>query len=65
MLLGKLLKFARFVDDVGIREYARNLGIAPSTLSRIENGKPIDAATQLKLINYFFAEAAPNTLKEQ
>lgn len=54
MKIGYLIKLHRFTHEQGIREAAKLLGVSPATLSRIENNKPIDAATQLKLINYFF-----------
>ena len=49
-----LIRQHRLLNGIGIRAYAKTLGLTHSTLSRIENAKPIDAVTQLKLINHFF-----------
>lgn len=54
--LGRLLKLDRYVGEIGVREAATVLGISAATYSRIENGKQIDADTQLKLINWFFSD---------
>lgn len=54
MKLGILIRQHRLLNGIGIRAYAKTLGLTHSTLSRIENAKPIDAVTQLKLINHFF-----------
>lgn len=59
MRIGKLLKIQRTIDGTGVRDAAKVFGISPATYSRIENDKPIDAATQLKLINWLFNDIAP------
>ena len=45
--LGKLLAERR--GDMGVREFAKKLGISPATLSRIENGKLPDLETFSKI----------------
>lgn len=47
--LGRLLRLWRNVADLGGRDFAKELGIDHSTLSRIENGKPMDLTTWLKI----------------
>lgn len=56
-MIGKLLRLWRAVENIGLREAAKELGISPATLSRIENGKSVDAATFLKLIYWLFGSA--------
>lgn len=57
-MIGKLLRLWRAIENIGVREAAKELGVSPATLSRIENGKPMDAATMLKLIRWLFGEIA-------
>jgi transcriptional regulator with XRE-family HTH domain len=45
--LGKLLAERR--GGMGVREFARDVGISPATLSRIENGKLPDLETFSKI----------------
>jgi len=47
--LGRLLRLHRNVNDVGLRELAREIGISHATLSRIERGYMMDVATWLKV----------------
>lgn len=54
MKIGKLIRLDRTVSGTGIRDAAATIGITASTLSRIENGKKIDAVTLAKLFNFFF-----------
>lgn len=39
-------------EAIGIREFARNVGLSPSTISRIENGKRCDAETLITITEY-------------
>ena len=41
---GKDLRACREAYDLGLREYATQFGIDKATLSRAENGRPINAA---------------------
>lgn len=50
--LGRVLKLWRNVRDLTTRDFAIELGISHSTLSRIENGKPMELTTWLKIQNW-------------
>jgi transcriptional regulator with XRE-family HTH domain len=54
--LGKLLSDRR--GGRGIREFARELGISPATLSRIENGKLPDLDTFSRICSYLKLDPA-------
>ena len=54
--LGKLLSERR--GGRGIREFAREIGISPATLSRIENGKLPDLDTFSKICSYLHLDPA-------
>lgn len=47
--LGEMLRLYRSINKWTMRELAREIGIMPSTLCRIEHGQAMDAATYLKL----------------
>jgi transcriptional regulator with XRE-family HTH domain len=49
---GKDVRKVRLNLNVGLRELARLLGMAPATLSRAERGKPVDPATFLFLADW-------------
>src|SRR5258706_13939689 len=51
MNLGKIIKGWRESENLGIREAAKKVGVSAPTLSRIENGKPVDGQT---LVNYLW-----------
>lgn len=55
MRLGKILKTMRAMEDIGVREQAKKIGISFPTLSRIENGKDADARSVVKLLVYLLA----------
>ncbi len=54
--LGKQLSDRR--GGRGIREFARELGVSPATLSRIENGKLPDLDTFSKICSYLELDPA-------
>lgn len=54
--LGKLLSERR--GGRGVREFAREIGISPATLSRIENGKLPDLDTFSKICSYLKLDPA-------
>ena len=53
MKIGEVLKEWRYGGRMGIREAAEKIGISHSTLSRIENGKPMDGDTLAKILEWF------------
>ena len=54
MRVGKLIRLYRSVQEIGVREMAKEIGISSATLSRLENGKSLDQSNMLKVINWFF-----------
>jgi transcriptional regulator with XRE-family HTH domain len=52
MKVGKLLRLYRNIEDIGIRDFAANLGIAAATLSRVERGLPMTGKTLAKIIHW-------------
>ena len=54
--LGKLLTERR--GGRGVREFAKEIGISPATLSRIENGKLPDIETFSKICSYLKLDPA-------
>lgn len=53
-MIGQLLKVWRVLNKLGVREAAIILKLSSSTISRIENGKPMDQETMVLLINWLF-----------
>jgi transcriptional regulator with XRE-family HTH domain len=56
--IGPILRAWREKYDLSVRDAAPTLGVSIATLSRIERGGQMDAATQLKLIVYLFESEA-------
>jgi plasmid maintenance system antidote protein VapI len=54
-MIGQVLLAWRRENGLNIREGARAFGVSQATLSRIERGKPISAATMIRLLNWLFA----------
>lgn len=50
MRLAKMLKLMRVTESLGVREQAKLIGVSPATISRIENGLPVDATSVIKLM---------------
>lgn len=48
-VLGRMLVLYRMHHDLGVRELAPRIGLSIATLSRIERGHAMDAATLLKV----------------
>ncbi len=55
MKIGEVLKEWRYGERMGIREAAGVIGISHSTLSRIENGKPMDGDTLAKILTWLMS----------
>jgi transcriptional regulator with XRE-family HTH domain len=49
-MIGVVLRSWRDHQRLGIRDGAKTIGISHATLSRIENGKPTDGKTLLRLM---------------
>lgn len=56
MKLGKLLKMHRLNNDLTNEEFAKELGINQSTLSRIENSKEVNLVTLIKLLGWLVSD---------
>ena len=54
MMIGKLMRIYRSVNDFAVRRMAKEIGISAATLSRIERGNQMDAKTMIKLMNWLF-----------
>jgi transcriptional regulator with XRE-family HTH domain len=65
MNIGKLLRSYREVNRKSIRDLSKEIGLTIATLSRVENGKPVDLRITLVLINWLFGgqqiKVSPNT----
>jgi transcriptional regulator with XRE-family HTH domain len=55
--LGEMLRLYRAVNKVTIRALAPQIGTSPATLLRVEQGKGMDAATFMRLLNWLMREA--------
>lgn len=49
-MIGSVIRAWRVHCRVGIRDGAKAIGISHATLSRVENGKPTDGKTLLRLM---------------
>ena len=65
MKFSALLKSYREVNRLSYRDCSKVIGLSIATLHRIEQGKPVDQATLLLLINWMFGgqnnKVSPNT----
>ena len=50
MKLGEVMRKWRTMEDRGVREVAKEIGMSSSTLCRFEGGKPIDSSTFAKIL---------------
>lgn len=55
-MVGELMALYRRVTQINIRTLSAEIGVSAATLSRIENGKPMDSATMLKVMRWLFEE---------
>jgi len=53
--LGAMMRLARTVEQRGLRETAKAIGIGHATLMRIEHGEMFDVATWMKLQAWLLA----------
>lgn len=54
MKIGEVIRCYRRIQDVGVRETAREIGVSHGTLSRIERGDTMEAATMMKILRWLF-----------
>lgn len=57
MQLGAVIADYRWVNRIGVRELAKQIGVSAATLNRVENGKPCDGATIIKIQAWLYAPA--------
>ena len=56
MIISKMMRLHRATSDKDQKAIAEDIGIPAKTLSRLENGKSIDAGATIKLMAWLFAE---------
>jgi len=52
--IGRVLKLWRESQGLGLRTFAKELGISHGTLRRIEQGENFDAITLMKILRWLF-----------
>ena len=57
MMLGVLLTKWRWAQRINLRDAAKMINISTPTLSRIENGKPMDGLTLSRILVWLMQEA--------
>lgn len=60
MMVGTMIRCWRRIEDIGIRDAARQIGVSHGTLSRIERGDQMDAYTMMKLLRWLFEDTGKN-----
>lgn len=65
MMIGTMIRCWRRIEDVGIREAARQIGVSHGTLSRIERGDQMDAYTMIKLLRWLFERPTTNGARKE
>jgi transcriptional regulator with XRE-family HTH domain len=53
-MIGELLSLYLRVNQISVRDFAKQLDISPATVSRITRGDRADQHTMLKLMNWLF-----------
>jgi transcriptional regulator with XRE-family HTH domain len=57
MRLGIVLRKYRAIQELSVRQLAKEIGIAFATLSRLENGMAVDADTLMKILVWLTGRA--------
>jgi transcriptional regulator with XRE-family HTH domain len=60
MMVGTMIRCWRRIEDVGLRDAAKQIGVSHGTLSRIERGDQMDAYTMMKLLRWLFETTRTN-----
>lgn len=50
--LGRMMKCYRMVDDLSLRDLAKQIGTSAATVLRIEQGYEVDQRTFLRVVNW-------------
>lgn len=64
-MVGTMIRCWRRIEDVSIREAAKQIGVSHGTLSRIERGDQMDAYTMMKLLTWLFSTENGSGKKEK
>ncbi len=54
MRIGEIIRQYRWATKTGVRVRAREIGVSPATLSRIERGEQMDGATLILILAWMF-----------
>ena len=65
MRVGTMLRRWRTIEEVGVRETAKQIGVSHGTLSRNERGEQMDAKTLIKLMAWMFSETNSEKAKRK
>lgn len=57
MHIGKVIADYRYINRIGVRSLAKEIGISPATLNRVELGNGFDGETMAKIMVWLFAPA--------
>ena len=55
MRAGELIRLYRNVENIGIRDFAAELGTSSATLSRVERGEAMSGETLAKILRWMTA----------
>lgn len=56
MRLGRAIKALRFLEQKDVRTLAREIGVSPATISRLETGKTgVELRSYLRILNWLIA----------
>lgn len=53
-MIGEILSLYLKVNNIKVRQFARQIDVSASTISRITRGEQVDQQTMLKLIQWLF-----------
>lgn len=65
MMIGKILADYRYANRLSLRELAKELNVSAATLCRIEQGKPMEQATIVRLFNLLFGSTEIESKKRR
>lgn len=57
MILGRLIRAWREKQRLGLRAVAKEIGVAPATLGRFENGENLDGDTLVKVVRWILSNS--------
>lgn len=54
LVIGKLLKIHMNLNNIGVRDLAKEIGVSAATVSRLTGGKDCDLKTYFKISNWLW-----------